>query len=139
MGILMLDVDHFKDFNNTHGHEAGDAVLREIGAFLRTTGRGEDIVCRYGGEEFLIIVPDSTLENAAVTAERVLLGVRAMKVQYRDREFRISVSIGVAAFPESADSAEETVAAADKALYAAKDGGRDQLVLAPQSREAEQH
>jgi len=130
IGIFMFDVDHFKTFNDTHGHGAGDAVLQELGALLQCNSRREDIACRYGGEEFLLILPDTPLEIAVKRAKDLLLHVRALGILYQEVSLHITVSIGVAAFPTHASSVQETVSAADAALYQAKERGRNQVVIA---------
>ncbi len=83
MGIIMVDIDHFKDFNDTNGHEAGDVVLREIGAMLPVQVRGEDICCRYGGEEFILILPEANLDVTVRRAEQIRQSVKSMRVEYR--------------------------------------------------------
>ncbi|MHB9092575.1 MAG: sensor domain-containing diguanylate cyclase [Chloroflexota bacterium] len=131
LSVVMLDVDHFKRFNDLHGHGAGDAVLAALGNYLRTHVRREDIACRFGGEEFALILPDADLEAACGRAEEICLGLRQLALQYRDQPLtNVSVSLGVAAFPQHAGSAEGVMRAADEALYAAKSAGRDQVVVA---------
>jgi len=125
----MLDIDHFKTFNDTHGHEAGDVVLRELGVLLRSDFRVEDIACRYGGEEFLLILPGATLEVAQRRAEDLLLKVRELRITYQRTIFHITVSIGVAAL-SSDGSVQDSVNAADAVLYQAKKNGRNQVVVA---------
>jgi diguanylate cyclase (GGDEF)-like protein len=130
VAILMLDIDHFKTFNDTYGHEAGDVVLRELGRLLRNNFRGEDIACRYGGEEFLLILPDVTLEIAPKRAEELLLKIRALQIAYESESFHITVSTGVAALPEHGYNVQDIVNAADVAMYQAKQRGRNQVVVA---------
>lgn len=130
IGIIMLDIDHFKLFNDTHGHKAGDVVLQELGALLQESIRGGDIACRYGGEEFLLILPDTTLEIAKRRAEQFLSQVRELKIAYQNGNFHITVSIGVSALSEPSPGVQEVIAAADKALYQAKEAGRNQVVVA---------
>ncbi len=129
LGMMMFDIDHFKMFNDTHGHEAGDVVLRQMGALLRQVSRKEDIVCRYGGEEFLFILPGATLESTAKRAEELLRHVQALDVAYRDKQFQVTVSVGVAAFPRHGAEVRESVSATDAALYQAKERGRNQVVV----------
>lgn len=132
VSVIMLDIDHFKMFNDTFGHEAGDAVLRTLGHFLASTVRGEDIACRYGGEEFAIVLPGASLEAAAHRAEQLRLGAQGLKVDYHGRALgQITLSLGVAVFPQHGSRGDMVVAAADAALYRAKEGGRDQVALAP--------
>ena len=130
VGVVLFDIDHFKAFNDTHGHKAGDAVLREIGALLNRSSRGEDICCRYGGEEFLQILPDATLEDTRKRAEQLLERVRQHNVLFQEQTLSVTVSIGIAAFPLHGPGIQDSVTAADGALYQAKKGGRDQIEVA---------
>jgi diguanylate cyclase (GGDEF)-like protein/PAS domain S-box-containing protein len=131
LGILMLDLDHFKKFNDTHGHEAGDSVLREAADFLTRSIRIEDTVCRFGGEEFVIILPTASLEAATMRAERIREQLRNVTVLHQGQSLgRITVSVGVAAFPMHGTLAKHLLAAADAALYRAKREGRDRVVSA---------
>jgi len=128
VGIIMLDIDHFKDFNDTNGHEAGDVVLREIGALLPAQVRGEDICCRYGGEEFILILPEASLDVTVRRAEQIRQAIKTMRVEYRRRPLGVvSVSLGVALFPEHSASVEGILKKADEALYYAKHNGRDRV------------
>ena len=118
----MLDVDHFKHFNDTFGHEAGDSVLRSLGTLLRTQFRGEDIVCRYGGEEFVVILPEASLELTQQRAEQLREAVKKDLVQFRGQSLgAVSLSIGVSSFPPNGITGEALVGAADAALYRAKE------------------
>ncbi|GAK52023.1 two-component response receiver and regulator protein [Candidatus Moduliflexus flocculans] len=128
MAILMTDIDHFKRFNDTYGHDAGDVVLKEFACLLQHFFRREDIVCRYGGEEFLLILPETSLDIATKRAEHLLQRVREWHVSYRNQQFSITTSVGVAAFPQNSIHIQEVIAAADAALYHAKRNGRDQVV-----------
>jgi diguanylate cyclase (GGDEF)-like protein/PAS domain S-box-containing protein len=131
LGILMLDLDHFKKFNDTYGHEAGDTILREVGAFLIKSIRAEDTVCRFGGEEFVIVLPTASAEASHSRAERIRAKLRELTVLHQGLSMgKITVSIGVAALPANGTSAAELLAAADAALYRAKRAGRDQAVVA---------
>ena len=131
LGILMLDLDHFKTFNDTYGHDAGDAVLRETAAALVNGIRAEDFVCRFGGEEFVVILPTASLEVARARAERLRVKMKELTVLYQGRSMgMLTISVGVAVFPEHGVSPKELMAAADAALYEAKRGGRDQAVVA---------
>lgn len=131
LGVIMLDIDHFKNFNDTFGHEAGDAVLHELGNFLMRSIRKGDIACRYGGEEFLLLLPEATLENTRQRAQELCDEVRKIEVQYRGEMLgNITVSIGVAAFPDYGESRDDVVQAADRALYQAKKEGRNRVVVA---------
>ena len=131
LGVLMIDLDHFKNFNDTYGHDAGDAVLRETGASLTRGIRAEDFVCRFGGEEFVVILPTANLEAACARAERLRLKMKELTVLHQGRSMgMLTVSIGVAVFPEHGVSPKELMAAADAALYEAKRGGRNQVGVA---------
>ncbi|MGB8986186.1 MAG: diguanylate cyclase [Candidatus Sulfotelmatobacter sp.] len=132
MGILMLDLDHFKRFNDTYGHDAGDAVLRETAAFLLKNVRAEDFVCRYGGEEFVVILPTADLEGSTARGEKLRSKMRELSIMHQGKSLgMVTLSVGVAAFPAHAMSPKELMAAADAALYEAKRGGRDQVAVAP--------
>ena len=129
VGILMLDLDHFKKFNDTYGHDAGDTVLRETASFLSKSIRIEDVVCRFGGEEFVVILPTADLNSAHARAERIRSKIRELAVLHQGQSLgMITVSIGVSALPEHGTSPKELLEAADAALYRAKREGRDRVV-----------
>ena len=131
LGILMIDLDHFKSFNDTYGHDAGDAVLRETAASLTKSIRAEDFVCRFGGEEFVVILPTADLGASSARAERVRLKMKELTVLHQGRSMgMLTISVGVAVFPAHGTSPQELMAAADAALYEAKRNGRDQVALA---------
>jgi diguanylate cyclase (GGDEF)-like protein len=131
VSIIMLDVDHFKHFNDTFGHEAGDIILREIGDCLRSGVRAEDIACRYGGEEFTLIMPAASAEVALQRAEHLRDQVRGLAVQRRGTALgQITASLGVAAYPLNGESGGDVLAAADVALYEAKRTGRNRVIVA---------
>ena len=133
LAIIMLDIDHFKQFNDDVGHDAGDAVLRELGAFLKKHVRGSDIACRYGGEEFILILSPSTAEGAEQRAEKIREDAKQLSVRHADRDLgAVRLSLGVAIFPDHASDAKAVVKAADVALYRAKRGGRDRVVMSVQ-------
>ncbi|MDQ3368775.1 MAG: diguanylate cyclase [Myxococcota bacterium] len=134
LSLLMLDVDHFKRFNDTFGHPAGDEVLRQLARVLADTRRANDVVARYGGEEFAVILVDTAKFTAAKVAERVRERIYAHDFsEAAPHVGKLSVSIGVATFPEDSGDAEALVRAADTALYAAKHAGRNRVVLATES------
>lgn len=134
LAILMIDVDHFKAFNDTFGHEAGDTVLREVAECFRQSVRSEDVVCRYGGEEFIIILPETNEETAIERAEVIRHAVGQLRVRSKGENLRqISVSIGVALYPAPAHDATDLVRLADRALYDAKHAGRDRVHVARES------
>jgi diguanylate cyclase (GGDEF)-like protein len=131
LGIIMIDIDHFKLFNDTHGHAAGDALLRELGQFLQSHIRGEDIACRYGGEEFTLIMPDASLEAAQQRAEYLRQGARQLRLHDAGQFHEgITLSAGVAIYPQHGRTIENVLRAADAALYRAKQEGRDRVVVA---------
>lgn len=132
VGVVAIDIDHFKAFNDTFGHDAGDALLRGFAERLRRHVRGEDIACRCGGEEFLLILPDCSEDAAVRRAEELRLSVSGMQVPHRDGALgAMTISLGVAAFPAHAATPEEVLRVADLALYRAKAEGRDRVVVAP--------
>jgi diguanylate cyclase (GGDEF)-like protein len=131
VAILAIDVDHFKAFNDTFGHPAGDALLSGLGALLKERIRSEDIACRYGGEEFNLILPDCTLDDALRRAEDLREAVKALRVGVRGESYGgITISIGVAVFPDGGTGPEILLHKADEALYRAKDEGRNRVVAA---------
>jgi len=131
LGVLMLDLDHFKNFNDTYGHDAGDTVLRETAAFLLKSVRAEDFVCRFGGEEFIIILPVADLKASQARAERIRSKLRELPVLHQGKPLpSITVSVGVAGLPLHGTSPKELIEAADAALYRAKKEGRDRVVTA---------
>lgn len=131
VGLLMIDIDHFKSFNDDYGHDAGDIVLREVGARLLQRTRKEDMACRYGGEEFLIILPDTDKKDALTRAEELREALSALHVNYHDQLLReITVSIGVSVYPDHGKDIENLLKAADVALYNAKRAGRNQVCIA---------
>jgi diguanylate cyclase (GGDEF)-like protein len=131
VGIIMMDVDHFKSFNDKFGHEAGDVVLRELGGFLKKQVRKADIACRYGGEEIMLILPESSLEVCQERAERIRQTVKLLNLQHQRQKLGgISLSLGVAMYPEHGLTGTAVIEAADTALYIAKKTGRDRVVMA---------
>ncbi len=131
LGVLMLDLDYFKHFNDTFGHDAGDTMLREFSNMLRSNVRGGDIACRYGGEEFALILPEASLEVTRQRAELLREKAKHLGVEHKGTSLgSITISGGVAAFPDNGNSSEKLLEAADSALYAAKSAGRDRIVVA---------
>ena len=119
LSLAVVDVDHFKKYNDTHGHQAGDEILRQVAAALAGVARSVDLVARYGGEEFVVVLPDCPAEEAAAVAERLRHAVT--------RAAGVTVSAGVATLPDNAGSAETLVRTADEALYESKEAGRDRV------------
>jgi diguanylate cyclase (GGDEF)-like protein len=131
LGILMLDLDHFKKFNDTYGHDAGDTVLRDTAAFLTRCVRAEDIVCRFGGEEFVIILPLADIQTTQARAERIRSKLRELTILHQGKAVGlVTVSVGVAELPQHGMTPKTLLEAADAALYVAKREGRDRVVVA---------
>jgi diguanylate cyclase (GGDEF)-like protein len=130
LAVLMLDVDHFKKYNDTYGHPAGDEVLKWVARILQATTREVDCVARYGGEEFCIMLPETSVGGAMTLAERIR--ARVAKEEHEGR--KITLSIGVASLPADGDEPESVIAAADAALYQAKHDGRNRVAQAPMSK-----
>jgi diguanylate cyclase (GGDEF)-like protein len=130
LAVVMLDVDHFKQVNDSFGHEAGDMVLKELGALLKDNSRGGDTACRYGGEEFLIILPETSLEGAMQKAEAIRAAMKNLQLRYRKAPLgSVRASFGIALFPGHAANTDSLLRAADEALYEAKGRGRDRIVV----------
>jgi diguanylate cyclase (GGDEF)-like protein len=131
LGIILMDVDHFKEVNDTYGHEAGDILLRDLGDFLKSYTRSEDFACRYGGEEFVLILPGATRDNTWKRAEELWRAIKQeFRISHLGRFRNITLSLGVAVFPENGPTARDTLNAADAAMYRAKSEGRDRIVIA---------
>jgi diguanylate cyclase (GGDEF)-like protein len=131
LGVVMLDLDLFKHFNDAYGHEAGDQVLREVGALLNVRIRGGDIACRYGGEEFTLILPEMPLAAVRQRVDALRLGISRFDLRHRGRSLgSITISAGIAMFPEHGTTGEMLLDAADRALYRAKAAGRDRVAEA---------
>lgn len=129
LAAAMLDIDHFKNFNDSFGHEAGDQVLREIGRVLRESLRRSDVACRYGGEELCVLMPDSNAADAHKRLETICNRIRGMAIEFHGQTLpAVTVSVGLAEAPGHGQDAAELLRAADTALYAAKTGGRDRIV-----------
>ena len=131
LGVIMLDIDLFKQFNDTYGHQAGDALLKTLGGFFTANIRGEDVACRYGGEEFLLLLPGSSLATTEKRAEEIRKKVHNLAVNYQEQLLpSVSLSFGVAEFPRHGATAAQLIHNADLALYKAKAEGRDRVVSA---------
>ncbi|MBD2111138.1 MULTISPECIES: PAS domain S-box protein [Cyanophyceae] len=141
IGVIMLDIDHFKQFNDTYGHDAGDRVLETVGQLLRDSVRGSDVACRYGGEEMLLILPESPPEATMARAEEIRQALGLIQISYSGLILNpLSASLGVASFPGHGWQAVDVLKAADDALYQAKSQGRNQVVGAtvPAAKVAEE-
>ncbi|WP_299644150.1 diguanylate cyclase [uncultured Ruegeria sp.] len=131
LSLIAVDVDHFKKFNDTHGHDAGDMVLRAVGAALEQGCDRDEVACRIGGEEFMLILPDNSPEDAMTRAEQLRQAVEAVSVRYGEKALpRITISLGVAHYPAHGTMPQDLLRAADDALYVAKDKGRNQVHVA---------
>ena len=128
IGLLVCDLDYFKQVNDAHGHDAGDQVLRETSIVMKKTVRDSDIVIRFGGEEFLILLMDVQAGDALIVAEKIRKSIEALKVSVGDKILQKTISIGVAEFPGDTDGFWQAIKYADVALYRAKDQGRNQCV-----------
>lgn len=131
IGIMMIDIDHFKKFNDTFGHHAGDHTLQIIAKLMTENLRAEDTVSRYGGEEFLIVMPDSDLKVTLARANLLLEKTRDLNLSYKNKSLgKVTLSIGVSIFPEHGETSTSIVSIADQALYTSKTNGRDQAQIA---------
>lgn len=129
LSCMMVDIDHFKSINDRFGHQTGDEALKAVAHTLRQSARTQDVVCRYGGEEFLIICPDADIDAAYQGAERLRLNVAALNLKIQGADIGLTISIGVAEKRESTASIDDLLNHADECLYSAKDGGRNQTVF----------
>ncbi len=131
LGIIMADIDHFKIFNDRFGHAAGDEVLKTVSSCLQSSVRTSDIVCRYGGEEFIAVLPDASLANTAMRAEQIRIQVASIPMIFEGKSLgRVTLSLGVAEYPGNGQLPESFLKEADKALYRAKKEGRNRVSAA---------
>lgn len=134
LGVMMIDIDHFKRCNDTFGHAAGDAVLSAVAKYMLSLIRGEDMLCRYGGEEFVLVQAKASAEAVMQRAEKFREGTRSLDIVHdRQRIGPVTVSIGISMFPDHAASSGALLQVADVALYKAKNAGRDQVVMGGES------
>ena len=138
IAFLIMDIDHFKAVNDTYGHDSGDEVLREFASRISANVRGIDLACRYGGEEFVVVMPDTDVDFAATVAERLRRSVESVPfaISREPHNLNITISIGIAASEESGDTADALLHRADKALYRAKREGRNRVTLPPRAEHA---
>ena len=130
VGLIVIDLDHFKVINDRHGHQAGDSVLQAVAALLQSGTRASDVVCRYGGEEFVVIMPRATTSDAIRRAEQWRRGVESLRIEYEGACLQVTLSAGVAAFPATGSDMDDVFRAADRALFEAKRAGRNQVCRA---------
>jgi putative two-component system response regulator len=138
VSVAMLDIDHFKQINDTYGHDAGDTILRKMGTILREATRATDAVCRVGGEEFLIIFPSQTVQEVQVCAERCRRTTQMQPFEIDGKQITVTISIGLASRSTEMQQFPDLLKAADQALYAAKHGGRNRVCIADQTQEQPQ-
>ena len=129
ISFVLLDIDHFKDLNDQYGHGAGDVMLRALAERLKNLVRAGDILCRYGGDEHIIIMSNTTSEVAMERTEQLRLAVDAMQVEYEEKQLHCSISIGIATYPAHGSSVDEVISNADRALYISKNSGRNRSIL----------
>jgi len=140
LAVVMFDLDHFKNLNDTFdhfknlndtfGHDAGDEALRQLSLLLKTTIRGSDIACRYGGEEFTLILPEASLTDASLRMEQLRQNLKALIIQHQGKSIdRLSGSFGIAMYPNHGLTSEALLKSADEALYQAKQAGRDRVIV----------
>lgn len=131
IGVIMIDVDHFKRYNDTYGHDAGDALLREFGSFFKSQGRREDIPSRYGGEEFVMVMTGINEENLLRRCDEIRLKTRELSIEHRGQKLgTVTISVGAALYPQHGLTPDALISAADAAMYQAKHNGRDQIQFA---------
>lgn len=133
LSILMLDIDFFKRVNDTYGHMAGDMVLTEVAGIIKSCIRPADVASRYGGEEFVVLLDDTTVEQAVVIAERIRTRVQDSVIQYDNQKIQVTISIGVSGFKFDLELAKDLVDRADKALYESKQNGRNRVTVSQEN------
>jgi diguanylate cyclase (GGDEF)-like protein len=130
VSVVMLDLDNFKHFNDTFGHQAGDLLMKEVASLFKSRLRAGDLACRYGGEEFSFVLCEADVEGTLKCVKNICDAVRLLSVEYRGQTLgRITISAGIASYPAHKDNLEDLIHAADKALYMAKRNGRDCIVV----------
>jgi diguanylate cyclase (GGDEF)-like protein len=130
VAVILIDLDHFKRINDSFGHEAGDVVLTAIGNLLKAKVRGSDIACRYGGEEFALVLPATGADAAERRAEDIRLAIADLRLSHAEKRLgKITASLGIALFPDHAEDTDSILRAADVALYAAKGAGRNRVIV----------
>ncbi len=125
--LVMIDIDNFKEFNDTYGHQVGDEVLRHVARAIRQNTRAVDISARYGGEEFAVILPETDLEAGLAAAEKLRRSIEEMEIRHSSGSSKLTVSIGLAAFPHHAGDKDGLIRSADGALYGSKRSGKNRV------------
>jgi len=129
LSFLMVDIDYFKSYNDRYGHLVGDAILRAIAKMIKDNLRQVDLLCRYGGEEFAIILTNTDKEGAKLAAERIRQSIEAALIHVYDEDLKVTVSVGIAVYPTAAEDGPVLIEAADNALYKAKESGRNRVCV----------
>lgn len=129
VAFILIDLDHFKNVNDQHGHQAGDTALKNAAQVILSQTRRSDIACRYGGEEFLVVMPNITPKDAENRAEQIRAGVEKLATTFKSAEIHLTVSVGVAIFPQDGETADELLYQVDRALYQAKQSGRNKVIV----------
>lgn len=127
LSCLMIDIDHFKSYNDNYGHLVGDVVLKELTSLIRANVREMDLICRYGGEEFCVLLPEASLEDTQVIAERLRVDVEQRTFQAYGKELQMTISLGLASYPDQAQSVQGLIDISDQCLYHAKESGRNRV------------
>ena len=131
IGLMMMDIDNFKDFNDTFGHPGGDALICELGALLHTLTRAEDVACRYGGDEFVVLLPESSLEVTLLRAEEIRQGAHQFNIKHEGSVLSpVTLTVGIASYPNHGADMAGLIRAADEAMYTAKHAGGDRVQVA---------
>jgi diguanylate cyclase (GGDEF)-like protein len=129
IAVIIVDLDHFKRINDSYGHEAGDMALRWVGSVLMKSVRGSDVVCRHGGEEFCVALPEASQESARAKAEEIRQALQELNLDYCGQPLKITASFGISVYPEHGTDADTLLRHADEALYDAKSGGRNRVMV----------
>jgi diguanylate cyclase (GGDEF)-like protein len=130
LGVIMIDLDKLKEFNDTFGHDTGDKLLTTFGDFIKTIVRKDDVACRWGGEKFFLILPGASLNVVRERAEAIRSGAKQLQIPNGEPHRPVTISAGIAIYPEHGSTKDELIIAADQAMYLAKKGGRDRVVNA---------
>jgi diguanylate cyclase (GGDEF)-like protein len=129
LSVIIMDVDHFKTINDTYGHQAGDEFLKTIASLIQSHARGSDVACRYGGEEFLLLMPGTNLQTAAKRAEDLRVICSETQVLFEMKNLVVTISFGVASYPDHGTTPDEILIKADRALYQSKNNGRNLVTV----------